>query len=145
MQIARDVVIDGPGGDLTLRVYAPPHGPAASLRPVIVFAHGGGFVFCDLDSHDEFCRSMAQAVDAVVVAVDYRLRRSIRPPRLPWRTCTRRCAGPWRTSRPTGATRPGCSRGRQCGRKSLGGGRSGRTRTRGTVHRGPDPAVPGDR
>ncbi len=72
MQIARDVVIDGPGGDLTLRVYAP-HGPAASLRPVIVFAHGGGFVFCDLDSHDEFCRSMAQAVDAVVVAVDYRL------------------------------------------------------------------------
>ena len=71
MRMARDVVIDGPGGDLALRVYVP-HGDPVS-RPVIVFAHGGGFVFCDLDSHDEFCRSMAEAVDAVVVAVDYRL------------------------------------------------------------------------
>ncbi|WP_336085559.1 alpha/beta hydrolase [Nocardia sp. SSK8] len=41
--------------------------------PVIVFAHGGGFVFCDLDSHDEFCRSMAAGVGAVVISVDYRL------------------------------------------------------------------------
>ncbi len=71
MRMARDVVIDGPGGDLTLRVYVPPGDPES--RPVIVFAHGGGFVFCDLDSHDEFCRSMAEAVDAVVVAVNYRL------------------------------------------------------------------------
>ncbi|MBF6250757.1 alpha/beta hydrolase [Nocardia farcinica] len=69
MQTARDHVIPGPGGDLTVRVYVP-HGDA--LRPVVVFAHGGGFVFCDLDSHDEFCRSTAQAVDAVVVSVDYR-------------------------------------------------------------------------
>lgn len=72
MHVAQDVVIDGPGGDLTLRVYVP-HGELDSPRPVIVFAHGGGFVFCDLDSHDEFCRSMAEAVNAVVVAVDYRL------------------------------------------------------------------------
>ncbi|WP_420750376.1 alpha/beta hydrolase [Rhodococcus sp. O3] len=72
MRMARDVVIDGPGGDLSLRVYVP-HGDGAAPRPVIVFAHGGGFVFCDLDSHDEFCRSMAAAVDAVVVSVDYRL------------------------------------------------------------------------
>ncbi|WP_370465650.1 alpha/beta hydrolase [Nocardia sp. GTS18] len=67
----RDVVVDGPGGALTVRVYRPhDDGPP---RPVIVFAHGGGFVFCDLDSHDEFCRSMAVGVGAVVVAVDYRL------------------------------------------------------------------------
>ncbi|MBH0122072.1 alpha/beta hydrolase [Rhodococcus sp. CX] len=72
MRMARDVVIDGPGGDLSLRVYVP-HSDGTVPRPVIVFAHGGGFVFCDLDSHDEFCRSMAAAVDAVVVSVDYRL------------------------------------------------------------------------
>jgi len=71
MAIARDVVIDGPGGDLTLRVYVP-HSESNDPLPVIVFAHGGGFVFCDLDSHDEFCRSMAEAVDSVVVSVDYR-------------------------------------------------------------------------
>ncbi|MGS2804740.1 alpha/beta hydrolase [Nocardia sp. MW-W600-9] len=71
MRAARDVVIAGPGGELTLRVYQP-YGSGQAL-PVIVFAHGGGFVFCDLDSHDEFCRSMAAGVGAVVVAVDYRL------------------------------------------------------------------------
>lgn len=71
MRLARDLTIDGPGGDLPLRVYRP-HGQETAL-PVIVFAHGGGFVFCDLDSHDEFCRSMAAGVGAVVVSVDYRL------------------------------------------------------------------------
>lgn len=71
LRAVRDVTIAGPGGDLGLRVYRP-HDATAAL-PVIVFAHGGGFVFCDLDSHDEFCRSMAVGVGAVVVAVDYRL------------------------------------------------------------------------
>src|SRR5699024_10984126 len=78
----RDVTADGPGGDLPLRVYVPhgASGPGAPARPLIVFAHGGGFVFCDLDSHDELCRSMAQAVDAVVVSVDYRLAPEHRAP-----------------------------------------------------------------
>lgn len=72
MKSVRSLVIDGPGGALGLRAYVPHVGDVAA-RPVIVFAHGGGFVFCDLDSHDELCRSMAEAVGAVVVAVDYRL------------------------------------------------------------------------
>jgi acetyl esterase len=38
-----------------------------------VFAHGGGFVFCDLDTHDGICRAMANGVGAIVVSVDYRL------------------------------------------------------------------------
>ncbi|MFD6394995.1 alpha/beta hydrolase [Nocardia sp. NPDC060259] len=71
MREARDLTIDGPGGPLPLRVFRPHHEGAA--LPVIVFAHGGGFVFCDLDSHDEFCRSMAVGVGAVVISVDYRL------------------------------------------------------------------------
>ncbi|MFG2447042.1 alpha/beta hydrolase [Nocardia fluminea] len=71
MRTARDLTIDGPGGPLPLRVFRPHHDDEA--LPVIVFAHGGGFVFCDLDSHDEFCRSMAAGVGAVVVSVDYRL------------------------------------------------------------------------
>lgn len=71
MRKVDDLVIEGPGGALALRVYAPYRDE--SVLPVVVFAHGGGFVFCDLDSHDEFCRSMADAVGVVVVAVDYRL------------------------------------------------------------------------
>lgn len=78
LAIARDLTIDGPGGDLPVRVYVP-HGEESS-RPVLLFGHGGGFVFCDLDSHDGFCRAMAEGVDAVVVAVDYRLAPEHRAP-----------------------------------------------------------------
>ena len=49
-------------------------GPAdAETLPILVYAHGGGFVFCDLDSHDGLCRSFANHVPAVVISVAYRL------------------------------------------------------------------------
>lgn len=41
--------------------------------PVVVFAHGGGFVFGTLNSHDDICRRIARGLGAVVVSVDYRL------------------------------------------------------------------------
>ncbi len=66
-----DRTVAGPAGDIAVRIYRPLNG---SLAPaLVVFAHGGGFVFCDLDSHDGLCRDMANGLDAVVVAVDYRL------------------------------------------------------------------------
>ena len=52
---------------------------ARRFRRFIVFAHGGGFVFCDLDTHDELCRAMTNGVGAIVVSVDYRL-----APESPW-------------------------------------------------------------
>lgn len=68
-----DRTIPGPGGDIPIRIYRP-HGITdhAGL-PVVVYAHGGGFVFCDLDSHDGLCRNIANLVPAVVVSVAYRL------------------------------------------------------------------------
>jgi acetyl esterase len=65
----RDQTIEGPGGDIAIRIY---RSVGAGL-PVIVYAHGGGFVFCDLDSHDGLCRDIANHVPAVVVSVAYRL------------------------------------------------------------------------
>ena len=38
-----------------------------------MYAHGGGFVFCDLDSHDGLCRNIANRIPAVVISVAYRL------------------------------------------------------------------------
>jgi acetyl esterase len=72
-----DRTVPSPAGDIAVRIYWP----AASSGPVsiVVFAHGGGFVFCDLDSHDELCRAMTNGVGAVVVSVDYRL-----APEFPW-------------------------------------------------------------
>lgn len=68
----RNVDIAGPAGPIPARIYQPER-PLAEPRPVVVFAHGGGFVFCDLDTHDGFCRALATGVGAVVVSVDYRL------------------------------------------------------------------------
>lgn len=72
---ATDREIDGPGGDLPIRVYRPERdgergdGPL----PAIVFCHGGGWVMGTLDSADDICREFAAGVGAVVVSVDYRL------------------------------------------------------------------------
>ncbi|GAA1226346.1 alpha/beta hydrolase [Prauserella halophila] len=55
---------------LRVRVYEP-HGQPRP-RAGVVFCHGGGFVFCSVESHDGFCRRMARDLDAVVVSVDYR-------------------------------------------------------------------------
>jgi acetyl esterase len=64
-----DRTIDGPGGPLGVRIYRP--GDGGDL-PVVLFFHGGGWVLCDLDSHDPICRRFANGVGCVVVSVDYR-------------------------------------------------------------------------
>lgn len=68
----QDVTIPVDGGTIGARVYQP-HGDGDVRRPLVLFLHGGGFVFCDLESHDGFCRQLSRSVDAVVVSVDYRL------------------------------------------------------------------------
>jgi len=60
--------LTSPSG-LPLRLYRPAEGP----RPLVVFLHGGGWVQCDLDTHDRTCRKLAQECDVDVLAVDYRL------------------------------------------------------------------------
>jgi acetyl esterase len=75
---ADDRVILGPDGGVPVRVYRP-HG-GGGIRPAVVFAHGGGFVLCDLESHDGFCRAMSRFTDTVVVSVDYRLAPEHRAP-----------------------------------------------------------------
>lgn len=55
-----------------IRVYTP-RGPAAVSRPLIVYFHGGGFVFGDLRGGDWICGTVAKGLDAIVVSVQYRL------------------------------------------------------------------------
>jgi acetyl esterase len=55
--------------EIGVRVYTPPNRQDSCL----VYFHGGGWVVCDLETHDVVCRAIAQQSGAVVVAVDYRL------------------------------------------------------------------------
>jgi acetyl esterase len=63
--------VPGPAGEIPVRIYRPA-GPGGQVVPTVAFFHGGGFVLCDLDSHDGICRAVCNATPAVVVAVDYR-------------------------------------------------------------------------
>ncbi|HEX5253691.1 MAG TPA: alpha/beta hydrolase [Mycobacterium sp.] len=69
---ATDRTVPGHDGTVPVRVYEP-HGAASGDRAAIVFYHGGGFVICDIESHDGFCRALALGTRSVVVSVDYRL------------------------------------------------------------------------
>src|SRR5262249_7818429 len=61
-------------GEIPVRIYCPLEPDVSAFgAPLIVYLHGGGFVLCDLDSHDACCRRLANGVGAIVVSADYRL------------------------------------------------------------------------
>ncbi|MBT8078443.1 MAG: alpha/beta hydrolase [Gammaproteobacteria bacterium] len=56
---------------LKVRMYRPD--AANSKQPALLFFHGGGGVLGNLDTHDAICRTLANAGELIVIAVDYRL------------------------------------------------------------------------
>ncbi|HET6626734.1 MAG TPA: alpha/beta hydrolase, partial [Nocardioidaceae bacterium] len=66
-------VEDVDAGGVPARLYRP--GALTGGQGVVVFLHGGGFVFGDVDTHDAQARRIANRTGLAVLAVDYR-----RPP-----------------------------------------------------------------
>ncbi|MGE7693974.1 alpha/beta hydrolase [Lysinibacillus sp. NPDC094177] len=58
------------GAQINVRIYRP---VLDEKLPVIVYYHGGGWVFGNLDSTDAGCQLLAEKAQAIVVSVDYRL------------------------------------------------------------------------
>src|SRR5260370_29378951 len=52
-------IIPGPSGPVAVRLYRPDSAAAEAKLPALVFAHGGGWVFGNLDSHDVLCAQLA--------------------------------------------------------------------------------------
>jgi acetyl esterase len=71
LAVIRDLSCPGPGGEIGLRLYDARESRGAG--PLLLFLHGGGFVFGDLDTHEPFCAEIARQLDLPVLAVDYRL------------------------------------------------------------------------
>ena len=65
-----DFDIPGPGGQLRARYY---EAADAVEAPLIVYIHGGGFVCCDIDTHDSICSWLAKSSQGRVLAISYRL------------------------------------------------------------------------
>jgi acetyl esterase len=65
-----NITIPVDGAEIAARVYTPDgDGP----HPVVMFFHGGGWVICSLDTHDNVARAICRDAEAVVVSVDYRM------------------------------------------------------------------------
>ncbi len=64
----RDVTLDTSAGAVNARLYHP--APGATL-PLLVFIHGGGWVFGTLDTHDPLCRALAAAAEIAVLSLEY--------------------------------------------------------------------------
>jgi acetyl esterase len=65
-----DLSIPGPDGQLRARYYEAKNAKAA---PLLVYFHGGGFVCCDIDTHDSICSWLAKSSQGRVLSVGYRL------------------------------------------------------------------------
>ena len=57
-------------GGVPGRLYRPSDGDRLGL---LVYFHGGGWVICDLDTHDDLTRRLAVESGCAVLSVDYRL------------------------------------------------------------------------
>jgi acetyl esterase len=66
----QDLTIALPGRELRARLYRP---AGVSNPALVVHFHGGGWVVCTIDTHDDACRRLAAASGAAVLAMDYRL------------------------------------------------------------------------
>jgi acetyl esterase len=66
-----DFNIRGRTGDIPARLYMPTR--ASGPAPVIVYCHGGSWMFGGLDSHDLPAARLALHSEAAVLAIDYRL------------------------------------------------------------------------
>jgi len=71
LQVRRVVALRVPGATelRPARLYVP-HG---TVRGVVLFLHGGGFVHCGLNSHHGICCRLARQSGAAVLSFDYRL------------------------------------------------------------------------
>jgi acetyl esterase len=66
----QDGAVESGTQQLKVRIYKD---KLLSLSTTILYFHGGGFIYGDLESHDNICRLLARRTGLRVVAVDYRL------------------------------------------------------------------------
>ncbi|MFT3997379.1 MAG: alpha/beta hydrolase [Asticcacaulis sp.] len=60
-------------GDIPVRIFVPAGLQGVKKAPVLIYYHGGGFMFGGIDAFDPSLRALAQATQTIVVAPGYRL------------------------------------------------------------------------
>ncbi|KAM1807548.1 hypothetical protein ACFX11_030535 [Malus domestica] len=69
---APDVMVD-PSRNLWFRLYVPTTTDPASKLPLVIYFHGGGFVFFSANSqpYNDLCKRLATKLPAVIISVNY--------------------------------------------------------------------------
>lgn len=70
MSLVESRLVRLPDREITIRHYRPTD---LGKLPLILFTHGGGWVWGSLDTHDPLCRELASRTGAAVISVAYRL------------------------------------------------------------------------
>jgi len=112
LAVVRDLDVPGAAGPLRARYY---EAPDAGDAPLFLYFHGGGFVCCDIDTHDSICSWLAMSSHGRVLSVGYRLAPETR---FPGQIDDARAAALW-------ALREAPSFGAPAGRIALGGDSAG--------------------
>lgn len=68
----QDLELPGGGGPRPARIYTP-DGAGSQAMPTLFFIHGGGWMQCDLDTHDGLCGKLADWAGIRVISYHYRL------------------------------------------------------------------------
>lgn len=72
MAKVEDRKIDSRGGPLPVRIYTP-NTNADEPLPLLLYFHGGGWLYSGIEAVDRFARLVANEAQAIVISVDYRL------------------------------------------------------------------------
>ena len=73
----RGITIGSERGGIRARAYTP---AGTGPFPILIYFHGGGFVFGSLDDSDHVCATLSRHGECLVVSVDYRLAPEFRFP-----------------------------------------------------------------
>src|SRR5271154_1208129 len=73
----RDLSLPGPHGQVPCRLYLPDD---ATRPPLLVYAHGGGFMQGSVPSWDHFLRELVRQSGVAVLSVDYKLSPEVKFP-----------------------------------------------------------------
>lgn len=68
-----DIYIPVDSAQILIRMYCNVPERKRDKLPVLIYYHGGGFIWGSVDIFDTYCRKLARETEALVISVDYRL------------------------------------------------------------------------
>ncbi|MEM1396258.1 MAG: alpha/beta hydrolase [Pseudomonadota bacterium] len=73
MASVEDRMVKGRRGEIPIRIYKPQISTTDDNLPILIYFHGGGYIFGSIVALDGPSRLFANEAQAIVVSVDYRL------------------------------------------------------------------------